>query len=38
MLAVIRFKQYLGFYAADEHLDVIKYVSSWNSLVLRGPT
>jgi hypothetical protein len=38
MLAVIRFKQYLGFYAADEHPDVIKYVSSWNSLVLRGPT
>jgi len=38
MLAVIRFKQFLGFYAADEHPDVIKYVSSWNSLVLRGPT
>ena len=38
MLAVIRFKQYLGFYAADEHPDVIKYVSSWNALVLRGPT
>lgn len=38
MLAVIRFKQYLGFYAADEHPDVIKYVSSWNALLLRGPT
>ena len=38
MLAVIRFKQYLGFYTADEHPDVIKYVSSWNALVLRGPT
>lgn len=38
MLAVIRFKQYLGFYAADEHPDVIKYVSSWNSLTLRGPS
>jgi len=38
MLAVIRFKQYLGFYAADEHPDVIKYVSSWNALVLRGPS
>lgn len=38
MLAVIRFKQYLGFYAADENPDVIKYKSSWNSLVLRGPT
>lgn len=32
MLAVIRFKQYLGFYIAEEHPDVIKYVSSWNSL------
>ncbi len=38
MLAVIRFKQYRGFYVADEHPDVIKYVSSWNSMVLRGPT
>jgi ThiF family len=37
MLAVIRFKQCLGFYAADEHPDVIKYVSSWNALMLRGP-
>lgn len=35
MLAVIRFKQYLGFYAADDYPDVIKYVSSWNALVLR---
>lgn len=35
MLAVIRFKQYLGFYAADEHPDDIKYVSSWNALLLR---
>lgn len=35
MLAVIRFKQYLGFYAADEHPDVVKYVSSWNALELR---
>jgi hypothetical protein len=34
MLAVIRFKQYLGFYAVDEHPDVIKYVSSWNALVV----
>ena len=38
MLAVIRFKQYLGFYTADEHPDVIKYVSSWNALVLRWPS
>ncbi len=38
MLAVIRFKQYLGFYAADEHPDVIKYVSSWNALALSGPS
>jgi hypothetical protein len=38
MLAVIRFKQYFGFYAADEHPNVIKYVSSWNALVLRGPS
>jgi len=38
MLAMIRFKQYLGFYAAYEHPDVIKYVSSWNTLVLRGPS
>jgi len=38
MLAVIRFKQYLGFYVADEHPDVIKYVSSWNALELRGPS
>ncbi len=38
MLAVIRFKQYLGFYAADEHPEVIKYVSSWNALELRGST
>lgn len=38
MLAVIRFKQHLGFYIADEHPDVIKYVSSWNSLELRGPS
>lgn len=37
MLAVIRFKQYLGFYAADEHPDVIKFVSSWHALVLRSP-
>ena len=37
MLAVIRFKQHLKFYAADECPDVIKYVSSWNALVLRGP-
>lgn len=37
MLAVIRFKQYLGFYAAYDHPEVIKYVSSWNALELRGP-
>lgn len=37
MLAVIRFKQHLGFYVADEYPDVVKYVSSWNALVLRGP-
>lgn len=37
MLAVVRFKQYLSFYAADEHPDVVKYVSSWNALALRGP-
>lgn len=36
MLAVIRFKQYLGFYVADENPDVIKYKSSWNALQLRG--
>ena len=38
MLAVIRFKQHLGFYAADERPDVIKYVSIWNALQTRGST
>jgi hypothetical protein len=38
MLAVIRFKQHFGFYAAEESPDVVKYVSSWNSIVLRRPT
>jgi len=36
MLAVIRFKQYLGFYAAEETPSVIKYISSWNMLRVSG--
>lgn len=38
MLAVIRFKQYLGFYVADDQPDVIKYASSQNALTLSGPS
>ena len=36
MLAVIRFKQHLGFYVATNTPTVIKYVSSWNELRCSG--
>lgn len=37
MLAVIRFKQFLGFYADEKEPAVVKYVSSWSQLCLRDP-
>ncbi len=34
MLAVIRYKQYLGFYTDEANADVLKYKSSWSRIVL----
>lgn len=35
MLAVFRFKQYLGFFADDEHVDSLKFVGSWNKIIIK---
>lgn len=35
MLAVVRYKQYLGFYTDEAKVDVLKYVSSWSRLLLQ---
>lgn len=32
MLAIIKYKQYLGFYAEEIHADTLKYTLSWNQL------
>lgn len=35
MFAVIRYKQYLGFYTDESNVDVLKYKSSWSKTVLK---
>ena len=32
MLAIIKYKQYLGFYSEEIHADALKYILSWNQL------
>ncbi len=35
MLAVIRYKQYLGFFADDEKVDSLKFVGAWNKIITK---
>lgn len=35
MLAVIRYKQYLGFFADDVRVDSLKFVGAWNKIITK---